>query len=167
MAEADAALVEAPVVAAELTKAQKKKIKMDASKEHAQKMFKFLEEKLPDLTVNNAQKDLPPPVKMPRKRKNAAAKVKFEESVAAPTPAEVIEVKVEEETEPIEPQKAPEAPAPPKRQRIRHDKMIEMIDEAVRKEDPYYRVKFGAGCAVLGALAGYAFAPNLIALRYV
>jgi hypothetical protein len=45
--------------------------------------------------------------------------------------------------------------------------MIEMIDEAVRKEDPYYRVKFGAGCAVLGALAGYAFAPNLIALRYV
>lgn len=148
----------------------KKKVRIEASKEHAEKMFKFLEEKLPDLTEGNAQKDLPPPVKVPRKRKPKVASTTpsiVEEPRSAP-PQDVIEVEEEEQTEPIEAKKEEgESVANKRPRRIRHDKMVELIHIETMKVDPYYRIKIGAACAVAGAFVGYSFAPNLNALRYV
>lgn len=144
----------------------KKKVRIEASKEHAEKMFKFLEEKLPDLTEGNAQKDLPPPVKVPRKRKPKVATPSIVEEPRSAPPQDVVEIKEEEQTEPIEAKKE-EGETPKRPRRIRHDKMVELIHIETMKVDPYYRIKIGAACAVAGAFVGYSFAPNLNALRYV
>jgi hypothetical protein len=169
MSEATAVTPEPPapgVEGAASKQPNKKKVRIAASKEHAEKMFKFLEEKLPDLTEGNAQKDLPPPVKVPRKRKPKVASTTssiVEEPRSAP-----IEVKEEEQTEPIEAKKEEgESAANKHPRRIRHDKMVELIHIETMKVDPYYRIKIGAACAVAGAFVGYSFAPNLNALRYV
>lgn len=158
MADVVVAAAEAPIA----KQPSKKKVRIEASKQQAEQMFKFLEEKLPDLTEGNAQKDLPPPVKIPRKRKPAKAKeeevviVKVEE--VAPPPVAI------EEIEPIEPEQSSKRP---RRLAIKHDKMIELIHYETLKQDPYYRVKIGAGCAILAGIAGFAYAPHLNALRYV
>lgn len=131
----------------------KKKVRIEASKTHAAEMFKMLEAKLPDLVEGASLTPLAPAKKVPRKRKVAQE-------------PEVVEVKKEEETEPIEPAKEPEAPPAAKRG-MRRKSVLELIDEAAHQQDPLYRFKIGAGCALLAGLAGYSFAPNIIALRFV
>jgi hypothetical protein len=171
-----------PISQTAVKQPNKKKVRIEASKEHAEKMFKFLEEKLPDLTEGNAQKDLPPPVKVPRKRKPKAVVAPVSEpdvmiiggiGFDASDPKQVKQANAilaerneEEQTEPIEIKKEEEE-APKRPRRIRHDKMVELIHIETMKVDPYYRIKIGAACAVAGAFVGYSFAPNLNALRYV
>lgn len=117
----------------------------------------MLEAKLPDLVEGASLTPLAPAKKVPRKRKVAKE-------------SEVAEIKKEEEapleTEPIEADKQPEAPPAAKRG-MRRKSVLELIDEAAHQQDPLYRFKIGAGCALLAGLAGYSFAPNIIALRFV
>lgn len=113
----------------------------------------MLETKLPDLVEGASLTPLAPAKKVPRKRKVAQVEVKKEEE--APL-----------ETEPIEPAKQPEA-QPQAKRGMRRKSVLELIDEAAHQQDPLYRFKIGVGCALLAGVAGYSFAPNIIALRFV
>jgi hypothetical protein len=76
-----------------------------------------------------------------------------------------------DETEPIESEKpkskrvrmaAEEAPVTAEHKRVRPQDVLPVLESALQRKDPRYRLKFALGGGVLGAALFYCYAPNIV-----